>query len=672
MTLTPFQLGQVQQGAVGNDAGWVLTFHRAAPSGTGGGAPLELSSADYHATIDAALPEGLDPGAYRVTIEGLTDEHFAKLRTSETQPPLVCKLYLFWRDANTSAAGYLANLAGVTSGPSADELHESLVAVLRVTKVRRRAAERTYDTELTMVEEAYARLGGQRVAERLEAANLSEAVGKIAERTGVELARPWGANPNGTMTRARGEAAGDERITFGEGLLYLEAVRRLARQLEHSLNLYGRGMVLIRDGTVHVGKRPIPFPEGEPKPLTLATGLLEPVEDGEEGGDAFAATEAGGDDPPRRTAWTLTLKGRPDLKPGNVVRFEPPAVDEASTRTSLGAAAAGAFAAPFLPATGGLSDDSKHLYVSSVRHTLSRTAGFVTVARGVEVSLRGDEAWDTRPDVSSSPASPDAPAAAASPGVAAAEAVRRTARLAAREGRGVEVGEVRAVATNARGAVEPPAQTETVWEGAAGGDGRANGARRLPIRRDPPSPLNGVAYLTPFAWGGCGLVLPRYPGTRVVLAFRNGQADDPVELGAIWPSGRAPLSQPGDWWLSLPVGVATDRRSTMPDGAVPADHGGKVAHDLVDGDGNRVIELGELTVRVGRSKLKGTGQRPARAADPDSITIEHAGGGSRIVLKQDGSITIAGSRIDLDAGGGTINLKAATVDVQVTNAMEVR
>jgi hypothetical protein len=666
---TPFQLAQAKQVEVGNDAGWVLAFHRETPLGIDPTPELELSSTDYYASIDAALPDTLGPGAYRIAIEGLVDEHFAKLGIGQDKQPLTCKLFLFWRDANSSAKAYLTNLAGVSKGPSAADLQEALVAVLRVTKVRRSAGERTYDTELTLVEEAYARLGANRVAERFEAENFRAAIRAIADRTKVEFV-VWGDNPDGTMTRARGEASGEEKVTFGAGLLFTAAVQRLAGALEQSLNLYGRGMLMIRDGTVHVGKRPIPYPEGEPKPLTLASGLLQPVQDGEEESDPFAATEIGGEAPPKRAAWTLTLKGRPDLKPGDVVRFEPPPDADAKTLAGLGTALAGSFAAPFLPSIGELTDRAKLLYVSSSRHTLSRSAGFVTVVRGVEIDGTGDQAWDKRSD-SSSAAPPPAASSAASPGVSAAGAVVRAARRATGEVRTVEVGEVRAAATSASGTVEPPAQTEIVWEGLAARDGRANGARRLAVRREHPSPLNGVAYLTPFAWGGCGLILPRYPGTRVALGYRNGEADDPVDLGAIWQSGHAPVSQPGDWWLLLPVGVPSDRRSSIADTATAADHGGKVVHDLTDGDGNRVIEVGELTVRVGRAALKGRSQRPARAADADSITIEHTGGGSKVEMKQDGSVTIKGARIELDAGRGTITLKAGNVDVQVQNSMEV-
>ncbi|MEV0154968.1 hypothetical protein AB0H57_14645 [Micromonospora sp. NPDC050686] len=665
MTLTPFQSSQVNQGAVGNDAGWTLEFHRQTPAGLAP-LPLTLSSSSYYAAIDATLEEGLRPGAFKITIEGLTDEHFALLRAGEA--PLVAKLHLYWRDANTSVGAFFTNLVGLNAGPSAEELHQSLVAELRVKKIRRISGDKTYDTELTLIEQAYARLG-QRVATRFEAANFSAAVAAIGQRTRVSLTT-WEANPDGTMTRPTGEATGAERVVLGQGLLYTSALERIGEALAHSRNRYGRSMLLIRDGTVHVGARPIPYPEGEPKPLTLATGLLECTEDEPRGSDPYAATESAGTAAPAKPAWTLTCKGRPDLKPGDVVRFDPPPGNEATTLGTVGAALLGSFAAPFAPSTGELGPDAKLLYVSSVRHQLSKTAGFATEVHGVEIPATGAAAWDTWSDAT--PAAGAEPAAGAgSPGTAAAEAVRRAARAATGEARGLEVGEVRAVATNASGAVEPPAQTETVWEGLVRPDGRPNGVRRLPPRREQPTPLPGVSYLTPFAWGGCGLVLPRYPGTRVALAYRNGRPDDPVDVGALWPSGHAPVSEPGDWWLSLPVGVATGDRSSVSDGAVPADHAGKVAHDLTDGDGNRVIELGELTVRVGRAKLQGRGHRPARAADADSITIEHAGGGSKIVLKQDGSITITGKRIDLDAGSGNINLTAANVDVHVSGSMNV-
>jgi hypothetical protein len=174
-------------------------------------------------------------------------------------------------------------------------------------------------------------------------------------------------------------------------------------------------------------------------------------------------------------------------------------------------------------------------------------------------------------------------------------------------------------------------------------------------------------------------VLPRYPGTRVVLLHRNGDADDPVDAGALWEAGHGPDAQPGDWWLVLPVGVPPGDREALPDEGAPAEHDGKASNDLVDADGNRVIEVGELTVRVGRDSLGGAGTRPARG-DDGAVTIEHADAGARIVIKQDGSVTIhaaadlqvsAGGAIRL-AAGGDIDLQGANVNVQVDGTMDVR
>jgi hypothetical protein len=109
------------------------------------------------------------------------------------------------------------------------------------------------------------------------------------------------------------------------------------------------------------------------------------------------------------------------------------------------------------------------------------------------------------------------------------------------------------------------------------------------------------------------------------------------------------------------VGVATSKRASIPESETVGDHSGTVVHDLIDGDGHRVIEVGELTIRVGR--LQNRDHRPTRATPANSVTIEHTGG-AKIVLKQDGAIIIQGTSIELDAGSGTITMKAATVEVQ--------
>ena len=77
--------------------------------------------------------------------------------------------------------------------------------------------------------------------------------------------------------------------------------------------------------------------------------------------------------------------------------------------------------------------------------------------------------------------------------------------------------------------------------------------------------------MTPLAFGGYGLVLPRYPGARVLLADAGGGGRDVVDLGGVWESGARAAGRAGDWWLVLPIGVAADdlpadsgRRSRRP------------------------------------------------------------------------------------------------------------
>jgi hypothetical protein len=158
---------------------------------------------------------------------------------------------------------------------------------------------------------------------------------------------------------------------------------------------------------------------------------------------------------------------------------------------------------------------------------------------------------------------------------------------------------------------------------------------------------------------------------RIAMSYRNGQQDDALDIGALWQSGHGPVSQPGDWWLSLPADLPTSKRASIGDNDTPQDYTGKVSQDLIDADGNRCIEVGELTVRVGKEQLRAAGTRPPDPSERGNVTIEHAKGGAKLVIKQDGSIEIVGKSITLDAGTGNINLKANKVAVSVADAMEV-
>jgi hypothetical protein len=210
-----------------------------------------------------------------------------------------------------------------------------------------------------------------------------------------------------------------------------------------------------------------------------------------------------------------------------------------------------------------------------------------------------------------------------------------------------------------------------VWEGLQEVDQNPNGTRRLPVDQRNTVRMD-IPYASPFAWGKCGLVVPRYPGMRVALAHRRGMEQEPVDVGAIWDSGAGPDSEPGDWWLSLPAGVDESKRDRAGDSETPAAWSGSVTQDLIDADGNRMIELGSLVVRIGKDKLSNAGTRPQPPDEAGVISIHHVGGGAEIVMKQDGSIVIQGKSITLDAGQGDLTINANNVNVNVSTAMNVK
>ena len=375
------------------------------------------------------------------------------------------------------------------------------------------------------------------------------------------------------------------------------------------------------------------------------------------------------------------------MKPSDLVKFNLPPEDEAKTTPSIGDALLG-IAGPLVPVLDQGFANAVTLYVNSVKHQLSRTSGFVTYVTGVIISS-GEEPWETHSPSGSRPATSSSASRSASSSTTAAQSVQQIAERAVSSRYFAEVGEVRQVATQGQGSQSaPPGQTLTVFRGLVAPDGGANQASRLAIQRTNPLRLPGVAYATPFAWGKCGLVLPRYPGTRVMMVHRNGQGNDPVEVGALWESGHGPDSQAGDWWLILPVGIPESQRATISDDATPEEHAGKVSQDLIDAEGNRIIELGELTIRVGKDSLKDAGVRPKRpnennpAGAPNCVTIEHTKEGSKIVMKPDGSVEITAKKIkfdtsqsngdiELDAGQGNITMNAENVNVNVNTSMNV-
>lgn len=649
---------------IGNDAGWALSFHLELAEKVVDVPVCTFGREQYYGEIQATLPSGLAGGTYTFVLEGITDEDYRKIAQSGREHPTVVRLYLFWRDTLDSPAGYLASVAGLTDlfgGLSAEGLKAAQVAELSILNVGRKAGTRRYEAEISAQERVFYKARSRKLQTLKELDTAVDQVKWLAGDLGVSL-------PPATPPQPPPAGSARVRTALQIGMSYRQALDAAAQVVEQATGKRGRGMLLIRNGALHFGPRAIPL-EGEPKELSVANGLVEVERSGQQKRDP---NEDVGTTPlpsKPRAEFTLTLKGRPDLKPGDVVSFHPAPEDAPSTLpTGALSAVAASFTAPLIVPDEG---EPVLMYVNSVQHKLGRTSGFVTTVSGVEIANTGEDAWDKHSTAGSvsQPDSSGSQGGSADGAVEFAAAVRRIAEDVVSSLHSCEVGEVRASAQDKSDANRPP-QTLRVWRGLAEADGAELQAARLPVRRDKPSAVDPVPYLTPFAWGNCGLVLPRYPGTRVLLAHRNGVASDAVDIGAVWDAqvGAPATAKPGDWWLILPVDFATEQeRKSIDETATPGEHKDKVTQDLIDAEGNRVIEVGSLTIRIGKAKLKKAGERPTK------ITLENPKEQAQITIEEDGKVTIhAAKDLVLEAPEGAIKLEAKTVDVKVSDgAMDV-
>ncbi|HEX7245271.1 MAG TPA: hypothetical protein VF245_06890 [Solirubrobacterales bacterium] len=653
---------------VGNDAGWLLSFHREEEENGCYAivekAELELGRDDYDGKIAAALVDGLAGGSFSFTVEGITDEGYAKIAQVGKDHPTVVKLYLYWRDTTSSAGAYLRSIVGFDDGTTASHVPGGPVAVLAIDSVTRTAGERRYQAEIVAREWVYARLEGSRLCRKgMVAKSPADAVSRLTDA--VHGHSHWHEpTAHSEYPPAPPKTKGNGKIVLSRGESAAKQLERVAGQLELRSGRFGRGMLLIRQGELHAGMRPVPL-QGKGKPLTPAGGLLEPRVTGKLEIDPTRDPCLG--QAPTRRRLEILLKGRPDLFPGDVVELNLPPEDLAHAEGGWSGAIGDLLGGPPLPAPSGeLTEPRTRVYVNGVEHRLGADSGFVTKLTGVELE-KGVEVWDWRESPGELGGREGERDGHPNPETDAGRAVMGRIERALAATSAIEVGEVRQ--TTSAGEDGSPAQTELVWEGLEPPDGEPMQARRLGVARPSPAPLGGVPYATPWAWGRCGLVLPRYPGTRVVTAHRRGQHEDAIDIGAIWESGRGPDSEPGDWWLILPVGVSRD--SALAEDEVAEEPSGPAVNDLTDGDGNRVIEVGELTLRVGADSLGDAGERPERASEQGSITIEHADGGASIVIGSDGGVRIhAAKGLRLEAEQD-IELDAANVKVTVDGTMDV-
>jgi hypothetical protein len=637
----------------GNFAGWMITFHKVDGNKIGE-ETLVVNSDQYDADLSAKLESGLSGGTFTFVIEGLSDDDYKKLLTSQA-----ARLHLYWRDT-TSIPSSLLSTAGLTTllpkpKMSSNDDDPTLIAELALRpRIRRRTGTRHYEAVIEAEHWIFYQLKKQHVTDAM-LKSLKDTNPLDAIKTLVKDIITIETYPHTAWTTLKSSV----QNSLKEGQTLFEALNKLGELLREALPFTGHDLFVIRKGSLHVGFRSIPLPSGaEAKALTAEVGLVE-----------AERLEMGNDEAKKPHTFRLTMRGYPDIQPGDVVSFDPPS-EEPITQTSP----KGGIFADILKASplGSLGKSSKAesalLCVTHIDHHQGRTSGFVTFVNGVVIQGNDQKAW--QPVEKDKPKSSDSAVPATSNEGRAAQSFKKAIGDAIQEIQGTEVGEVRKVTT--KGSTEPPGQTVDVWRGLEAGDGKVNGTRRLSIRRKSPSPVGGVPYSTPFAWGKCGLVIPYYVGTRILMTHRGGKAEDPIVTGAVWESGKGPESKAGDWWLGLPVDVPENQRASIPESDTPRiPENLKASNDLIDGEGRRIIEVGEFIIRIGKKALQEAGKRPERKSEQnDTITIQHLDGECLLTLKADGTIILKGKKVEIEAVE-TITMKAKDVKISVQNAVDI-
>lgn len=622
-----------------------------------------IGSDTYVGSVSAKLPSGLAGGSYEIVIEGMTAEDYQVVNTAGSS--LTASLHMWWKDAPTGVLGGLARFTGLDNplaGTTPDPPAGSLVAKLGVDRLWRRPGQRRVEVVVTARELAITRLDQHRVDGRCVTSRdparsgLALAIAKVTEDAVPMVGH--------RLEDARPLAGQDDYAEIPAGSA-LDALKTLTQQVRDALALGGLPIVMIRDGKLHIGEwtsvRTFTPPLDVPRSIDDHTGLLA-IERGADLPREDRTPEGFFPKKPPRRTFAVTALGRPDLKPGDQLALVLPPEDFTLARPpSVGAALL--TSVPNLE-PGAVDPDAEPdiCRIIEVSHQISREKGFLTTVRAV-VLPGSDDGWDR-----------DDPAAVAldrPPARPAGVPFTDSARGAASTIHAA-IGDVTsraARATRARPAIihahDVADHSSEVWSADAAPNGKPRSAVRAEITEQVHAEHVKVPHLTPFAWGSFGMVLPRYPGTRVVLANVGGASGDLVDIGAVWPENTGPHARPGDYWLALPVGIAEREFLRDPGKQLPDD--GLATHDLIDGDGTRVIETSRFVLRV-TGDLTRVPDRPAPDEDLGAGTVlietKSGDGGARIVLSADGTVTVTAKSITFDAED-RIDLKAKDVRVKL-------
>ncbi|MEU6273018.1 hypothetical protein ABZ871_11490 [Streptomyces populi] len=627
------------EAVVGFQAGWALVFRKDNGKGfpDARSEPLRLTHTDCPAEIRVDADNTLRGATFAVTVDGMSDSDYDAVAAG---PYVHLEIRLGWWDLEhgfvTSA---LAAIGAPLPGGGGDGFHPVLTG--RVLGVERSRAEFTYRARFEGIDAAYHRM--QCLHPRADT--------KEPPTTVVGYARKLCQDDTRVGVPVVGEAQDTQvdKIDICADGSVVQALKDLAR-LTHDGDARAEVPMFLRAGALHVGRWTKPVGGGRSWDLTPATGLVEsrPVVER----DPDAASLGSPFDAPEVRRFDLTLLGRPDICVGDMVNADLPVPSPAGATGTLAHSALG----PLGDAVKGVGAGApfrnpEEFGVVGVHHVLSAAEGFVT---RLTVERR---AGDERQAVGPRSGSCDEAAK-----FAASLAEQR--RRAALERRTHEVGLVRRqdVAAAFGDGHDVAAQTLSVDEGLAD-----TPSPNVPGRAEPaktPTQLVGKPYLTPYAFGSTGLVVPHYPGMRVVSLHYREEPQNAVVAGAMWENGKAPESHLGDWWLSLPTNLAGPGGEPGSGGdpataPLPQD---EASHDLIDGRGDRVIEVRGLRISVGKALMTKVGTRPTDAAS-DQVVIEHATAKARIAIDSSGNIEIS-TDADLTLAANKITLRTkSTVEV---------
>lgn len=647
---------------VGFDAGWKLTFYKSSNGNPNSEKKLEVSRSQYYGEIKLDTAASFRAGKFEIKIDGLTDEDYQKI-TNREEPYVFLKIEMGWRDLGSGFLAGFSPLATMVGFEPAEEYIEVMEG--RIQEVTRVTGEFLYRTEIRGIERTFHRLscthpdpkkpempkGGMKVHQYAEA---------LANQAGVGVVSHTGGG-GGRMIKGRIEIDPKKSL--------VEALKTLARKA-HPYGDDREIPMFLRGGKLHFGPWVAPADKEEKAgpadeggkgihKLSLATGLVEAKPIGPQSKaecDLKPGEKPKPEPKPQDLEYDLTLLGRPDILVGDKVEMHVDKVDLGKTLPEsvlggwgdIGSAVEDLFRSSPAPE---LSD----FRVAAVKHVLDRSQGFATFLR-VE---------------------PQPPPDAETEKTSAAKARQQDEeeKIAARLrdlrtevlGDMVNIGEVREQRVKRDDQKELFPQRVWVQEGLEPQEPPNRPVRAK--RAESPLHLEHKPYLTPFAFGKAGLVIPHYPGMRVAMLHYQGEPADAMVAGCLWDENNEPQKgELGDWWLCLPTNVQT--AESVADSGGAEDPKGKGSHDLIDKDGKRVINVRGFRITIGERLMKDIGERPQTGGPEELEILYEKGSGDSpakkacIKIDSDGNIEISTS--------GTLKLKANNVEVDVAASMEVK